>query len=107
MMGMAQHSLDTPVIKSTSGLLAFSGGEESFSDSHRCIRCGRCISSCPMRLMPSMIYMYAEKDEFDRCGQLNVSDCIECGCCAYVCPAKLPLVQAMQMAKGHLPKDAD
>ncbi len=107
MMGMAQHSLDTPVIKSTSGLLAFSGGEESFSDSPRCIRCGRCISSCPMRLMPSMIYMYAEKDEFDRCGQLNVSDCIECGCCAYVCPAKLPLVQAMQMAKGHLPKDAD
>lgn len=104
MMGIAQHTLAAPVVKATTGLLAFSGNEESVSDEQRCIRCGKCVRACPMRLMPNMIYLYAEKNEFGKCKQLNVGDCIECGCCSYVCPGKLPLVQAMQMAKWHLPR---
>ena len=102
MMGNAHHTLDTPVIKNTNALLAFCGEEESFSDVPTCIRCGRCVSACPMRLMPNYLYMYAEKGEFEKCKKMNVEDCIECGCCSYVCPGKLYLVQAMRMAKGNI-----
>lgn len=104
MMGSAQHTLDAPVIKNTSALLAFAGEEESFAEDPACIRCGRCVSACPMRLMPNYIYMYAQKGEFDRCKDLNVQDCIECGCCAYSCPGRLYLVQAMRMAKSRIPR---
>lgn len=104
MMGTAQHSLDAPVIKNTSALLAFSGGEESFDENPTCIHCGKCVGVCPMRLMPNYLYMHAVNGEFAECKKLNVQDCIECGCCAYVCPGRLYLVQAMRMAKGHLPK---
>ena len=102
MMGTAQHSFETPVIKSTSALLAFSADEESFENDSVCIRCGRCVRSCPMRLMPNYINLYASINEYDECKKLNVQDCIECGCCSYVCPSKLYLVQAMRMAKEKI-----
>ena len=104
MMGSAQHSVEIPVIKNTSALLAFCGNEESFDDNPTCLHCGKCVNVCPMRLMPNYIYMHAEKEEFAECKKLNVQDCIECGCCSYVCPGRLYLVQAMRMAKGHLPR---
>jgi len=107
MMGIAQHSLETAVVKNTSSLLAFteSGGEESFSDADTCIRCGRCVAVCPMRLQPTKIYENAVLDRFSACADLHVQDCIECGCCSYVCPAKLYLVQAMRMAKSQIPRE--
>lgn len=107
MMGIAQHSLDIPVVKNTSSLLAFAedGGEEDFPGADTCIRCGRCVSVCPMRLQPTKIYENAVLDKFSECAALNVQDCIECGCCAYVCPAKLYLVQAMRMAKSQIPRE--
>ncbi len=107
MMGSAQHSLDIPVVKNTSALLAFAedGGEEAFPTFDTCIRCGRCVSVCPMRLQPTKIYENAILDRFEECDKLNVRDCIECGCCAYVCPAKLYLVQAMRMAKSQIPRE--
>ncbi|MBO5222294.1 MAG: electron transport complex subunit RsxC [Clostridia bacterium] len=106
MMGSAQHSVDIPVVKNTSSLLAFAedGGEEGFSESDVCIRCGRCMAACPMRLQPTKIYENAVLNRFGECAKLNVQDCIECGCCAYVCPAKLYLVQAMRMAKSQIPR---
>ena len=104
MMGTAQHTLEAPVIKNTSALLAFCGEEETFSQNPVCIRCGRCVAACPMHLMPNYIYMYASAGEFSECKKLNVADCIECGCCSYECPGKLYLVQAMRMAKAKIPK---
>ncbi len=105
MMGSAQHSIETPVVKNTSALLAFCADEEGFEKEPVCIRCGKCIEVCPMRLMPTYLYQHALAGEFTECKKLNVTDCIECGCCSYVCPGKLHLVQAMRMAKGNIPKN--
>ena len=52
MMGMAIARMDIPVTKGCSGILAL--GEEAMEPRESaCIRCGRCVRTCPMLLMPA------------------------------------------------------
>ncbi len=107
MMGSAICHLDSPIIKGTSGLLCFS--EKQLVEEHdenSCIRCGRCITVCPMRLAPNYLRLYAKTNEIGRCKELGAMDCIECGCCSYTCPAKLPLLQHIRVAKQQIRESA-
>ncbi len=99
MMGIAGYSLDVPVVKGTSGILAFRPDEVAVSPESNCLRCGRCVQVCPMHLLPAQLNAYAGKGDYEKCEELDVLDCIECGCCSYVCPAKRHLVQSMRAAK--------
>jgi len=101
MTGMAQHTLASPVIKTTNALLAFAQNEP-VEDQQTCIRCGKCVSGCPMNLMPCYMYMYEQKGMLADCDRLHVRDCIECGACSYVCPGRLYLVQSFRTAKLKL-----
>lgn len=102
MMGIAQYTLDVPVIKGTSGILALTNEEAREFEPGPCIRCGRCIETCPMRLVPSDIVTAVELCLWDRAKELNVLDCIECGSCAYICPAKRHFVQACKRGKAEV-----
>jgi electron transport complex protein RnfC len=98
MMGIAQCSLDTPVIKGTSGLLVLR--PVSRVRNLACIRCGKCITVCPMGLTPSELGQAVEKKDWDYFKELGGKNCIECGCCAFVCPSARDLVQLIQLGKG-------
>jgi electron transport complex protein RnfC len=100
MMGIAQYSLEVPVVKGTSGILVFRRGR--LDPETPCIKCGRCVEVCPMYLMPVRIADYAEKDNFAMCAEYGVKDCMECGACAYVCDTKRPLVHWVKYAKWNL-----
>ncbi len=100
MMGIAQYSLDVPVIKGTSGILVFKNIKEDESTS--CIRCGRCVDVCPMKLTPNQIAEFVQKEMFANCKEYGVLDCMECGACGYACSAKLPLVHYVKYAKLKL-----
>lgn len=100
MMGLSQFSLNVPVVKGTSGILVMSQDERPALRERNCIRCGRCVSVCPMRLMPNMLGLYGSRFMLDEGFKYNPHDCIECGSCAYVCPAKIPLVQLIKFIKG-------
>jgi len=102
MMGVAQYSLDTSVTKGTSGIVLLARDEIPQFVNDACIRCGRCVTVCPMGLNPSALSIFIERMQFDDAGEYNVNDCIECGCCAYVCPSKRPLVQHFRRAKAEL-----
>ncbi|MFH1245378.1 MAG: RnfABCDGE type electron transport complex subunit C, partial [Candidatus Omnitrophota bacterium] len=102
MMGIAQWTLDVPIIKGTSAILIFGKKESRERVSEPCIRCGRCIQVCPMRLNPSQISQAAAKDRFDLAREYNVLDCVECGICAYVCPGKRDIVELVKLAKQKL-----
>ena len=68
-----------------------------------CIRCGRCASSCPMKLYPASVdgaITFAP----EKLKNLNVNYCMECGSCSFVCPANRPLTQTMRLAKSMLRK---
>jgi len=106
MMGVAQHSLEDPVLKQTNALLAFGGREAEQPKESVCIRCGKCVFVCPMSLMPLYINLNVVNGRFEETAKYHVNDCIECGCCSFVCPASRNLVQSVRIAKAELRKIA-
>ena len=64
-----------------------------------CLRCGKCVGVCPMRLQPLYMYRFVKAGRVDELERLNVLDCIECGSCAFTCPGKLPLVEKFRKGK--------
>ena len=101
MMGFAQWTLDIPVVKGTSGILALTEKEYVSSEEYSpCIRCGSCIDVCPMGLNPSMISILAEKGFYEEAKAYNLFDCFECGSCAFVCPSNRPIIQFIRLAKS-------
>lgn len=101
MMGLAQYTAQVPVVKATSGILALRG-ETIFKGEpphFTCIRCGRCVTHCPMNLMPYILGSYSDAGMWTQLEDFYVDDCIECGCCAYICPTKNPLVQLIKVGK--------
>ena len=102
MMGLAQYSTEVSVGKGTGAMLAFAEDEERTSETASCIRCGRCVSVCPMHLEPLYMFKYGEKGMMEAAEAANVMDCIECGACTYNCPARLHLVHMFRTCKQKI-----
>ncbi len=99
MMGTAMTSLEVPVTKASSAILALQADEVAAWEPSACIRCGRCVRACPEMLLPAMMGKAADAGNLEEFEQLNGMECIECGCCTYVCPAKRRLTQSFKFAK--------
>jgi len=102
MMGTAVPDLDMPTVKVTNAVLAFTEKEASQPEPTACIKCGRCVSRCPMNLMPLNIENAFEQKNTDLLQKYKVGMCAECGCCAYLCPSKRPLAHVMVLSKNLL-----
>jgi electron transport complex protein RnfC len=102
MMGTPLASLDVPVIKGTSGLLAFTDAEARLPAEYSCIKCGRCVEACPQFLNPSRLGRLARAGRFDEMMGYHAADCVECGSCSFACPSGIPIVQLIRVAKGAL-----
>ncbi|MBN2057843.1 MAG: electron transport complex subunit RsxC [Candidatus Saganbacteria bacterium] len=102
MMGVAQTSVDIPVVKATSCILVLRQRDIKEEKIYPCVKCGRCVSNCPMYLVPSRLAAFADNGKYGEFEEWGGQDCIECGCCAYVCPAKIPIVQWVRLAKYKL-----
>lgn len=100
MMGNAVVDLGYPVVRQNSGLLVFADENVMYPESTPCIKCGRCVRSCPMRLNPVGIQNAYNKNDLERMDYLKADMCISCGTCSYVCPAKQPLTQTTKLARN-------
>ena len=102
MMGHAQYDMSAPIGKGTNAILAFAAKEERTVEYPACIRCGKCISVCPMHLQPVFLYQYEAAGMLPELEAAHMMDCIECGVCSYICPGRLHLVQAFRAGKQKL-----
>jgi len=102
MMGSPLSSLDVPILKGTSGLLAFTEAEARLPNEYTCVRCGRCVDACPNFLNPSRLGRLARAGRFEDMERFHVNDCMECGSCSYACPSGIPIVQLIRVAKSAL-----
>jgi len=102
MMGAAQFSVETPVIKGTSGLLALTKEECNLKKEMPCIRCGKCVEVCPMGLMPLYLSSCGKKEDFEGMKKYSILDCIECGSCTFVCPSNKNPVEYIRVGKAKL-----
>ena len=102
MMGASQYDLAVPVIKGTNAVTILGAVNKYVVEQSRCIRCGKCIDACPMKLMPVLMYKYLQSGNVEEMKAQNLMDCIECGCCAYTCPACVPLVLGFKAGKQHV-----
>ena len=99
MMGIAQSDLAVPVIKATNSILCLLKDQNGAAENPVCLRCGKCVAVCPMRLHPLYMYRFTNAGKVEELKRLNVLDCIECGSCAFTCPGKLPLVERFRKGK--------
>ncbi len=102
MMGMPLSSLDVPVLKGTSGLLAFNEPPAGHNATLACISCGQCLEACGYFLNPARLAKLARAGRWEDLDEFHVNDCMECGACSWVCPSSIPIVQLIRSGKGAL-----
>ncbi len=102
MMGVSLFTDKVPVTKSTSGVLALTSGEVRSSEEGPCIRCGKCVDACPLKLTPNMIAMTAAAGRWEMAKEFGALNCMACGTCGYVCPAGRYLVHYIKKAQNAI-----
>lgn len=102
MMGPTQYSTDVPIIKGSGGILILTEKETLAEKVSPCIKCGKCLEVCPVRLQPLFISGHALKNDFDGAERYSALDCVECGACSFICPSKRPLVESIRFAKREI-----
>ncbi len=100
MMGVALDRLNASILKINNAILLFDKQEALVPEESACIRCARCVTNCPMNLMPTELDRSSRELDVDALRAYHVMDCIECGSCTYVCPAKRFLVQSIRNGKA-------
>lgn len=102
MMGITVPDTSAPVLKNTNAVLAFNHKDSVLKSPEACIRCGKCINTCPFGINPPAIERALREKNVENMEKYGASVCMECGCCAYVCPANRPLVQRNKLAKAQI-----
>ena len=102
MMGQPLASLDAPVLKGTSGVLAFTENEIGRPNEYACLKCGRCLDACANFLNPSRLARLARAGRIAELEQAFVMDCMECGACSFACPSNIPIVQLIRTSKSSI-----
>ncbi|WP_280121524.1 electron transport complex subunit RsxC [Duncaniella muricolitica] len=101
MMGRTASTLNTPMIKGTSGIL-LDPRYAHRREPEPCIRCAACVNVCPMGLEPFLLSTLSRLKQYDEAEQEKIANCIECGSCSYICPSSRPILDFIRVGKGKV-----
>ncbi len=73
-----------------------------YGEERPCIQCGYCVSVCPVRIMPNLLYRYFKSGASETLMKYGIFNCIDCNLCTHVCPSKIPLAKSLKDAKARL-----
>lgn len=102
MTGFSLFDDQIPVQKNTSGVLVLGRDAATKYEMGPCIRCGRCVSACPVHLLPMTIAQLELRGRVEQTARYGAASCIACGSCSYICPAHRPLTELISAAKREL-----
>ncbi len=102
MMGIAQYTTIVPVVKTTSAILALTDTGENYKEDVQCIKCGKCVESCPMNLMPLYLNKFSARGDLEMALKYHIMDCMECGLCSYLCPGLQGPIHNIRVAKQQI-----
>ncbi|MHC5024574.1 MAG: electron transport complex subunit RsxC [Planctomycetota bacterium] len=99
MMGTPLATLDVPMLKGSSAILAFTEEVISHPTEYACVRCGKCLEACSNFLNPARLARLARAGRWEELEKNSVMDCMECGACTFTCPSGVPVVHLIRAAK--------
>jgi Na+-translocating ferredoxin:NAD+ oxidoreductase subunit C len=99
MMGKAINNTNVPIMKGISGVVILQTDESERMKTGPCIRCGKCVSACALKLEPYLLMALSEKEMFEKAEKERITDCMECGCCSFTCPAGRPILDYIRYGK--------
>lgn len=97
MSGHQIYDYDTPVTKTTTGVVVLTREVFDFGEEIPCIRCNRCIQACPSKLNPKDLNAAIRKGKFELARDMHAEECIQCGSCSYVCPSKRHIAESINL----------
>lgn len=89
---------DTIITKESKAILFMK--RVATGDIKDCIKCGKCVRVCPVKLSPVVICDNVDNEYALK--KLNVSKCISCGLCSYICPAKIEVRKYIKEALNKI-----
>ena len=100
MMGKSVVSTDVTVCKGTNSITILTDADAHRKAAQPCIRCGKCVSACPMGLEPYLLATLSSFKEWERLEAEQVTSCISCGSCQFPCPSHRPILDNILQGKG-------
>lgn len=100
MMGKSVVSTDVTVCKGTNSINILTDADAHRKAAQPCIRCGKCVSACPMGLEPYLLATLSSFKEWERLEAEQVTSCISCGSCQFTCPSHRPILDNILQGKG-------
>jgi len=103
MMGFAIGDLSIPITKTCGAITVLTekeiGKAKNKGKQTPCIRCGRCLDVCPIKLNPTKIAHAVKYDMLETAADYHMAACMECGCCSYVCPGNIEVAGHIKTGK--------
>lgn len=98
MTGTAMVNDNFPVIKCLSGITVLLAKDVKEVP---CLKCGKCIDVCPIKLSPVIINSAYKTRNNEAVKTLRPDLCIECGLCSYICPSRIDVSFTVKQAKNY------
>ena len=97
---VAKERPDVTVCKGTNSITILTDADAHRKAAQPCIRCGKCVSACPMGLEPYLLATLSSFKEWERLEAEQVTSCISCGSCQFTCPSHRPILDNILQGKG-------